>query len=642
MERESFEDETVAEFLNTHFVAIKVDREERPDLDEIYMSSVQILTGSGGWPMSVFLTSSGKPFYGGTYFPPVDMQGRPSFMNVLKFLSQAWDERHDEVLKGAEQLTTYVQKSVTGRTGDRGGLSPELLAGAAADLKSSFDSHDGGFGGAPKFPSAPSIELLLRQYLVSGDIDLLRMATFTLDKMAAGGMYDQLGGGFHRYSVDEEWLVPHFEKMLYDNAQLAQAYLEAFQLTRNPVYRRVAAETLDYVLRDMIDEGGAFHSAEDADSEGEEGKFYIWTQQEILSVLGPEDGAAFCTYYAVLPDGNFSSHETYHRGQNILHMPHTAAEVAIALKMEPAALETKIAACRDKLMAVRGKRVRPHKDDKVLTSWNGLMIGSLARGYEVLGDVRYRVAAEKAANFILNDMTKDGELLRTHRKGVSRIPAFLDDYAFMSFALVDLYEATFDRRWLDAADSLAKKMLTTFWDTANGGFFFTPESNGGLIARSRPTYDGAEPSGNSVAAFALLRLAKLTDNATYQKKAVHALEINRDNMSSSPRAFLRMLCAADFLLNSPKEIAIVGHPGGEDTAALLRVVHENFIPNKVVAFADASSSDAAALESRIPLLASKHMVDGKAAAFVCKEFTCKAPVTTPDALLAALDLARKG
>ncbi len=635
MEHESFESESVAEIMNANFVCVKVDREERPDIDEIYMTAVQIMTGSGGWPMSVWLTPDLKPFYGGTYYPPEDNYGRPGFKTVLNSVAQAWKDRRLDVNKSADQLTQYIKQSTSARAGEPGELSYDLIKDAVDELSASYDHSFGGFGNAPKFPSAPSIALCLRHYYNTGDTIALEMATFTLTRMYCGGMYDHLGGGFHRYSVDAQWLVPHFEKMLYDNAQLAPVYLEAYQATGDPLFARAAREIFDYELRDMQDANGAFHSTEDADSEGEEGKFYIWTQAEIMSILGDADGYLFCQYYNVRNDGNFNSHEKYHAGQNILHVTRPADAVAKEFSMSVGDFEKKLAECRAKLLAVRDKRVHPGLDDKILTSWNGLMISALAQGYQVLGDVRYRDAAERAAKFILSDMRKDGKLLRTHRKGESRLLAYLDDYAFTEIALVDLYEATFDEQWLNAADDLARGMIDQFWDKENGAFFSTTDDHTNLITRTKPTYDGAEPSGNSMAVIALQRLAKLRDNAEYRDKALQVLKANHENLGSSPRAYMKMLCAVDFEINAPKEIAIVGAAGSDATRALLAALHKSFIPNKVVAFADTAKADGD-LGKRIPLLADKIEVNGKPAAYVCKNYTCQRPVTTPEDLTKSL------
>ncbi|HIJ74738.1 MAG TPA: thioredoxin domain-containing protein [Candidatus Hydrogenedentes bacterium] len=635
MERESFENESIAAFLNKHFVSIKVDREERPDLDEIYMAAVQALTGRGGWPLSVFLTPDLEPFYGGTYFPPEDTRGYPGFRSVLESVAGAWRERRDDIDKSAARLAKHLRTQMAEVRASGETLTNASMAEAAAELERDFDAAYGGFGEAPKFPPSFAIALLLRQYLHTGIDGLVEMAALTLDRMARGGMYDHLGGGFHRYSVDARWLVPHFEKMLYDNAQLAQVYLEAYQLTRKPLYRRVAAEILDYVLRDMTDKRGGFYSTEDADSEGREGAFYLWRQQEILDVLRDEAGYLFCQVYNVRPNGNFDSHEGYHKGLNILHIEKPLDVIAGGLGIDRHELHGKLAESRQELLAARERRVRPLRDDKMLASWNGLMISAFAQGHQVLGDKRYRSAAERAAGFVLENMIQDGRLFHTYRNGEARVPAYLDDHAFLIVALVDLYETTFDTKWLSAADALAQKMIADFYDAERGGFFFTSHEHKDLIARTKPTYDGAEPSGNAMAAIGLTRLGRLTDNREYLAKAKDTLEFNHANMMATPRAFMKMIVAADLLLTPPIEIAITGAPDAPEVDAFIRVLHEKFIPSRMVAVIDPASTDPK-LAGQVPLLAGKTLVAGKAAAYVCENFTCKVPVTTPEALSEAL------
>ncbi len=637
MAHESFENEAIAAVMNEHFINVKVDREERPDLDEIYMNAVIALSGSGGWPMSVFLTPDLKPFYGGTYYPPDDRYGRAGFPTVLKGVADAWENRREEVLQGAGQLTAHITQQMSTAPAAEGELTQALLDGAIKQLHASYDAEEGGWGHAPKFPSSASIHFALRAWNRSGDPATLAMATKTLDAMARGGMYDQLGGGFHRYSVDGQWLVPHFEKMLYDNAQLAPAYMEAWQATQNPYYRRIAIEILDYELRDMRDERGAFHSAEDADSEGEEGKFYIWTKGEIVAALGEADAAIFCAYYNVKDGGNFSSHEYYHAGQNILHMTQSAAAIAADLGMDEAALEKRMAPLRAQLLAIRAKRVRPGLDDKVLTAWNAMMITALARGARVLDEPRYATAAVEAGTFLLMHMLReDGTLLRTHRHGESRLPGYLDDYASTANAFVDLYETTFDLKWLAAADRIVQSMHARFWDETTGNYFYTGEDHQNLIVRTKPTYDGAEPSGNATAAMALLRLSKLIDNREYHERAGRILAASRGEMSRAPQGYLRMLLATDFLLHPPREIAVAGALDDPATQALLRALHATFVPNQVLAHIDPGADDAADRIARVPLLAHKERVGGKPAAYVCKNFTCKLPVTEAAALIAEL------
>lgn len=630
MERESFENPEIAAYLNRHFVSIKVDREERPDLDEIYMSAVQAMTGQGGWPMSMFLTPDLKPFYGGTYFPPRDKYGRQGFPSVLSGIVAVWKNRREEVLKSANGLTDHLQTLLGRQHGERGMLSEALISGALTALRSTFDREHGGWGGAPKFPSSTSISLLLRAWRCSGDQDLMDMTALTLDRMALGGLYDQLGGGYHRYSTDAHWLTPHFEKMLYDNAQLVRAYLEAYQATGKALYRRVARETLEYLLRDMRDEDGGFHSSEDADSEGEEGRFYLWTQAEIFEVLGQTAGAAFCDFYQVNPDGNFLSHEPYHDAQNILHSyapPEDQGEE----------WAENMARMRVKLLERRALRTRPGRDDKVLTVWNAMTISALARGAQVLDEPRYLRAAEEAGAFLLEEMLCNGVLMRVYRAGECHQPAFLDDYAATINAFIDLYESALDINWLIAAKELAQNMIDRFWDEEQGVFCYTEADRSDVLVRARSAYDGAEPSGNSTAAMALLRLARLTGDTSYEDRARRILEANAASMTRAPQAFLAMLGAVGFLLDPPMEIVIAGTRGSAEVNALMKTIHARFLPNKTIAcIGPDDDADAISLE-HIPLLQGKTHMDNTATAYVCRNNTCSPPVADPEELAQLLD-----
>lgn len=642
MEQESFEDEETAEFLNEHFVSIKVDREERPDLDDIYMTAVQLITGGGGWPMSVFLTPGLKPFYGGTYFPPMDMYGRPGFMTVLRNVALAWQDKREQIEQSSDEITGVIEQHLSGRYAPGSEVTDEVFDKAAADLQEAFDPGEGGFGPPPKFPAATAVGILLRQYLRSNERSLIEMATTTLTKMARGGIYDQIGGGFHRYSTDERWLVPHFEKMIYDNAQMSRAYLEAYQLTGDDLYKRVAAETLDYVLREMRDERGGFFSAQDADSEGVEGKFYVWTKREITDILGEDGARLFSDYFFVKEEGNFPSHEPFHAGRNILHVPRPAEAVAKELHMDAAEFQGRIDELRKRLFCARENRARPGTDDKVLTSWNSLTISALTHGYRVLGDRRYLDAAERAADFILTHMTRDGQLLRAYRLGEAHVPAYLDDYAFLTMALIDLYETTFDMTWLDRAENLAGEMVARFWDTEGSTFFFTDNAHTNLIARPKPTFDGAEPSGNSMAAYALLRLGKYTDNQDHLQKARRIIESNMEPMKVMPQGFLKMLEAADFLTAPTREVAIAGPIENDATQALLAELNRHFVPHKIVAVYNPLDENAAETVERIPLLRDKVMKDGQVAAYVCRNYRCQEPVTTPEGLAKALGFGPPG
>jgi len=638
MERESFEDEDIARFLNTHFVCIKVDREERPDLDEIYMAAVQMLTGSGGWPLNVFLTPELKPFYGGTYFPPRDAFGRPGFRTVLEQLVQAWNEQHDRVAASAEALTAALQRAVDQPAGGTGAPTADLIDCAVHELAATFDPAWGGFGDAPKFPTPANIALLLRAYRRTRDAHALDMATRTLTQMARGGLYDHLGGGFHRYSVDAQWLVPHFEKMLYDNALLVHAYLDAYQVTGNTPFATIARETLDYILRDMTDAEGGFFSSEDADSEGQEGAFYLWTLDAIREVLG-DDTPLFVAYYGVEQDGTFPSREPYHAGKNILHVPRDPAVIEREFGLSAQELEARLAPLRAELLAIRSRRVRPGRDDKIITAWNALAISAMAKGYQVLEDTRYLDAAQRATAFITTRMNDAGGLLRTFAKGQAKLPAYLDDYAYLLAALVDLYEADFNTIHLRAAHDIVQAMETRFRDAAGGAYFSTGDEHRGLLARTRSLHDQAVPSANAVAAQALLRLGALTDNAAYIERAREIVSSAVPRMERAPLGTMAMLCAADFLIGPRQEIAIVGEAEDSDFRALLDVARRRFLPNTVIAAIDPDAPDAEAIAEVVPLLANRDLVDGRAAAYVCENYSCALPVTTPEALLDQLDSA---
>jgi hypothetical protein len=636
MAHESFEDKEVAALLNEHFISIKVDREERPDLDEIYMMAVQIMTGSGGWPMSVFLTPALRPFYGGTYFPPEDRYGRPGFKTILRALAHAWENRRGEVIQSSDELTALVEKHGAGPTGPRGGVDVRMLEEAVRELAASYDPEHGGFGPAPKFPSAPAISLLFRHAQRANDDAALDMAVHTLNEMGRGGIYDHLGGGFHRYSVDAAWRVPHFEKMLYDNAQLVEAYLEGFQVTRDPAYRRIVHDTLGYVLRDMQHAQGGFYSSEDADSEGEEGTYYVWTWQELEDILGVEDMRLFANAYSVRKEGNFESPEPYHAGKNILHLTQAPEALANAAGLSVEEWRRRLGQMREKVLAVRRQRTRPGLDDKVLCSWNALMISAFAKAYSVLGNAPYREAAEKAARFILNHMRQDGRLMRTWRLGAAHTDAYLEDYAFMANALADLYEATLEVTWLDAAEELLAAMMEAFWDSEAGGFFFTIDAQDDVIVRTKSSHDGAIPSGNSIAALTLLRLGKLFNKPDYIDKAQVVLELNAESISGMPRGYLKMLCALDFYLHPTKEVAIAGPRDSDAVKGFLWTLRHHFIPNKIVAFVDPAADTAGELAARVPLLMQKTLVNGAPAAYVCQDFTCQQPSTTAAAFEKAL------
>jgi uncharacterized protein YyaL (SSP411 family) len=629
MEHESFENEQIARILNDNFVSIKVDREERPDLDQIYMTAVQLLNqGQGGWPMSVFLTPDLKPFAGGTYFPPDDRYGRIGFRRLLQLVLEAWRNQRPAIEEQAGHLTGYLQNA--GRLeAVPGELTPDLIRHAVAGLARAFDSRHGGFGSAPKFPHPMDLRLLLRAWRRFHDEQALHMVRVTLDRMAAGGIYDQLGGGFARYSTDPHWLVPHFEKMLYDNALLSVCYLEAFQATGQAEYREVVEETLAWVLREMTSSQGPFYSTLDADSEGQEGKFYVWTAAEIEQVLGPQDAPIFASVYGVEPEGNWEE------GQNILHRVRPLEQSARAHNMSEADLRALLDRCRRKLFEARSHRVRPGLDDKALTSWNGLMIDALSRAAAVLGRPEYAETAGRAADFILTRMrTSDGRLLRTwSAAGEPKLNGYLEDYSFLIEALVSLYEATFQPRWIEVALDLARVMVEQFWDQAEGGFFYTGRDHEALIARGKDPHDNAIPSGNSMAVTALLRLVKLTGRPDLQEKAETTLRLYRGLLEAQPLAAGQMLIALDFYLGPVQEIAIVGDPAAAETRRVLRAVRRPFRPDSVVALA-APGSDGK-LAELLPLLAGKTAA-GAVTTYVCQDFACQAPLVGAEAAEAAL------
>ena len=626
MERESFEDEATALMMNEHFVNIKVDREERPDIDSIYMSAVQALTRGGGWPMTVFLTPDGAPFYGGTYFPPVPDRGLPSFQQVLLSLADAYENRRDEVFRSAESVREYL-RAATGAALPKSAVGPEILDRAAGSLLSEMDRRFGGFGGAPKFPQAMNLEVLLRHYHRTGDRDALSGVEVTLRAMANGGIYDQLGGGFARYSVDQYWLVPHFEKMLYDNALLSRLYLETYQATRDPFYRRIAEETLDYVLRDMTSPEGGFYSAEDADSEGEEGKFYVWTPEEIRSVLEEDDATLAERYWDVTARGNFE-------GKNILHVPRPPEAVASEFGISPEELWERIVDIRSRLLAAREERIRPGRDEKILAAWNGLMLRSFALAARVLNREDYREIAARNAAFLLDRLRVNGRLLRSYKDGRARFNGYLEDYAMVADGLIALYEATFEARWLAEAENLCDAVLELFWDEEQETFYDTPADHEELVTRPRDVYDNASPSGSSVATDVLLRLSLLLDREDYRARAEAVLDSLSGGMERLPGAFGRLLAALDFHLSRPREIAMIGDPGSPEMQTLIDAVYARYLPNKVVAGRAPEDEEAASL---IPLLAERKARDGRATAYVCEGYACQSPTAEPEELSRQLE-----
>jgi uncharacterized protein len=633
MEHESFENEAIARVLNENFVPIKVDREERPDLDQIYMNAVQMLTGHGGWPMSVFLTPELKPFYGGTYWPPHQSRGMPGFDQILAAVIDAWKNRREHALTAADQLTAELQNVGGVAMGDASDLNAEFVDAAVGNLRRSFDSAYGGFGQAPKFPHPMDLQLLVRVAQRSGQQGPLDMVRLTLDRMAAGGIYDHLGGGFARYSVDARWLVPHFEKMLYDNALLSGAYLDTYLVTGEETYARVLRQTLNYIIRDMTDPAGGFYSTEDADSEGHEGLFYTWTPDEIEAVLGAEQGATFGRVYDVSDVGNFE-------GRNILNLPKTLEQCAAILSREPQGLAAELAESREKLFAAREKRVRPGRDDKVIVAWNGLMIEAMARAGAALNEPEYVITAAEAAGFILSRMRRDdGRLLHTWRHGNAKLDAYLDDYASLANSLVSLYEANFHERWIEEAVQLMDIVLDKFADPQGGGFFYTAADHEQLITRTKELTDSSTPSGNALAATALLRLGKLLGRSDYLDAAESALAAALPILQRAPMAAGQSLLALDRYLGPSHELVLVGDLARDDTKDAIAAIHRRYLPRSVFAARDSMRGDADASRSREldKIFAGKESKDGQLVLYVCQNFACQSPVVGSAAIESQLD-----
>jgi uncharacterized protein YyaL (SSP411 family) len=615
MERESFENDEIANYLNEHFVSIKVDREERPDIDEIYMTAVQLVTGQGGWPLTVFLTPDLKPFFGGTYFPPEDRWGRPGLLTVLKAIVELYRKEREKITEQAERLTQYLNAMQHPRP-STGLLTHELMQRAYLSALHNFDREHGGFGGAPKFPHSLELSFLLRYWGRTQDPDALQIVEFSLEKMARGGIYDQLGGGFHRYCVDAQWRIPHFEKMLYDNALLVWTYLEAYQATRKALYRRVVEETLEYVLREMTSPEGGFYSAQDADTPEGEGAFYVWTPEELYAVLGSEDGPRACEYFGVT--------EGAEGGVSVLAQPYILEEFAARAGMTPSACEGWLARVKEKLFEAREQRERPARDEKILTAWNGLMISAFARAHQILGNEEYLRAAQNAAQFCLTRLCQDGGLKRSYSDGQAKFNAYLEDYALFITGLLDLYESDFDRRWIQEAKALSATVVEKFWDEVGGGFFFTSRDHERLPVRAKGLYDGATPSGNSAATLAFLRLAHLTDDATLRAKAEQTLRLCRDFMEQAPQALSYMLSALDFYLGPTAQIVIVGAKSDARTQQFLEEIRARFLPNKIMVLGEPADAEHAAL---IPLLQEKGLVNGAPAVYLCRNYSCQAPIT---------------
>lgn len=627
MAHESFEDEETAAFLNEHFINIKVDREERPDVDSLYMNAVQAITGGGGWPMSVWLLPDGRPFYGGTYYPKEPRYGMPSFMQVLRRVEQIFRENRALLERDADSLTDILSRSLSLPEDEVQLPGPDMFRAVFHELAEQYDSRNGGFGDRPKFPPAMALELLLRLHRRFGWQQALEMATHTLDRMMWGGIYDQLGGGFHRYSVDEKWLVPHFEKMLYDNALLLRSYLYAYQVTGESRYRRVIEETAEYVRREMSSPEGGFYSTQDADSEGHEGKYFIWAEAELRAALGDVvDIEAVLDYWGVRLGPNFEGHY-------ILWVPEHPEVVAARHNLSAEQLLAEVEKARTILFERRWKRVHPGRDEKVLVAWNGLMINSLAQASRVLESADLLNLAIRSADFVLHRMCRDGRLLRSYKDGQARHNAYLEDYAFMAEGLLELYQTTFDVRWFRKALMLTEQMVDLFWDEG-AGFFDTASDQEGLIARPQSLTDNAVPSGMSSAVAVLVRMAILANRSDWRRRAERVLARLAPAIGTYPTAFSYLASQLDFILGEPHEVALVGDPASQDMKALLEVVRKPFRPNQVVALRAPADEEAARL---IPLLANRDQVKGVATAYVCRNFVCRLPVISPEALQAELE-----
>jgi uncharacterized protein YyaL (SSP411 family) len=638
MERESFEDEEVARLMNRHFIPVKVDREERPDVDKIYMDVTQAMTGHGGWPMTVILTPDRKPFFAGTYFPKQGSFGRPGMMDLIPQIADAWTNQRDRVEAGAAQITDHLQSMNQGSPGPN--LNAATLRKAYDQLSERYDAKYGGFGSAPKFPTPHQLTFLLRYGQRTGSSQARDMVAKTLTEMRLGGMYDHIGFGFHRYSTDRRWLLPHFEKMLYDQALIAIACLEAYQATGRDLFAQTAREIFTYVLRDMTSPEGGFYSAEDADSEGEEGKFYVWSMDELQAVLGPGDAAFFAEVFQCKPDGNFA-HETggHNLTDNIPHLRQTVPDLSESLDTPVAVLTARLESIRERLFQHREQRVHPFKDDKLLTDWNGLMMAALALGADVLDESAYREASVRCADFILTTLRDQrGRLVKRYRQGQAGLPGHLEDYAFVVWGLLNLYESTFDVRYLREAIGLTDQMIRHFWDPGPGGFFLSADDGEALLVRGKEIYDGAIPSGNSVAAVNLLRLARMTGNSDYEDKALAVVRAFSGAVSNYPAGFTHLLGAVDFALGPSLEIVIAS----SDAAVadrFLRTIRSPFAPNKVVLLrTSAQQRDLASVAEYTDAMTP---VDEQPTAYVCRNFACEQPTTDPAALRRALHSPRE-
>ena len=635
MEHESFENDSIAATMNSHFVPIKVDREERPDVDKVYMSAVQAMTGSGGWPLSVFLTTDLKPFYGGTYFPPRDAHGRPGFPTVLERIHQVWEDDREKILESGNQLIALLrQERAPSELG--ADIDESILKKTYHQIAAQYDAKYGGFGAGTKFPRPVVLNFLLRYHVRTHNAEPLNMALATLRSMVLGGMYDHLGGGFHRYSVDPQWRVPHFEKMLYDQAQLAHSYLDAYQITHDEFYARIARETLDYVLRDMTDLAGGFYSAEDADSldpekpsHSSEGAFYLWTKAEIERNLESDSAKIFCHHYGVDEHGNALSDPLGEfENKNILFCSFTLEQTAKIFSLDESKVESILAAGRKKLFELRDARSRPLRDDKIITAWNGLMIGAFARASRIFSEPRYAEAATHAAYFVETALydPATGTLKRRFRDTEAKFEAQLDDYAFFVQGLLDLYEATFDPRSLKLALELHGTQISLFWDASEGGFYDFSGRDPSILLRTKEMYDGAEPAGNSVAAMNLIRISQMTDDTILKKMLETMIGRIGVQVQQAPHAMPLMMAAIDFFLTTPKQIVIAGKRDSADTRKFLEEIARRYLPNKILLLADGDSNQEF-LASRLPFLASMTSLENRVTAYICEDYACSFPTT---------------
>jgi len=625
MEHESFEDEEVAKAMNDAWVSIKVDREERPDIDHLYMTVCQAMTGSGGWPLNILMTPDRKPFFAATYIPKDSRHGRMGIVDLARGIQGAWKTRRAELTAAGDRMVEVLEDASRARPGEA--LDESILKPAYREFAGQFDERHGGFGGAPKFPTPHHLAFLLRYWKRTGEAGALDMVERTLQAMRRGGLWDHVGFGFHRYSTDARWLVPHFEKMLYDQALLVMAFTEAFQATRRDEYHETACEVLTYILRDMTSCEGGFYSAEDADSEGMEGKFYVWTEEELRKVLDGEEADLAVQLFAVREDGNFAEEASSgRRDTNILHLEKPLAQTAAEMKLPGDDLRRRLESVRRKLFAARDSRVRPHRDDKILTDWNGLMIASLAHASGVFDEPEYSRAASRAADFLLGTMRRpDGRLLHRYRNGEAEIPGFADDYAFLIWGLLELYESTFDVRHLEQALALKDLLLKHFWDNKAGGFFHTADDAEKLLVRRKESIDGAVPSGNSVAAMDLIRLARITGDPELEARAVVIGRTFSEGVKATPTSFTHLLLAVDFEAGPSHEVVIAGRPEAEDTQAMLRALNTHFLPNVVVLLRAEGPSPP--IVQVAPFTEAQRSIEGRATAYVCRDFACKAPTT---------------